>query len=115
MRIMLSIGPLYLDEDTVVIDHRHHCIWRGEKVFAVGYSPYHIRFRFMTLLLTRISKVVTHEEIVDFLWSDHPDGGPLTIYKTLNVHVYHCRPKFRQLGMTLHTHWAWGLELREDH
>lgn len=52
--------------------------------------------------------LVTREELVDRLWGDNAEGGPLDVYGVIRMRVL----ALRRRGYVIHTSWRFGYSLR---
>lgn len=48
--------------------------------------------------LFKSSPKVTHQQIIDLLWADDPEGGPLNTTNNIKQHIYRLR-KWRKLNI----------------
>jgi DNA-binding response OmpR family regulator len=60
-------------------------------------------------------QTVRHERLIDVLWGDDIDGGPLNARRTLDVHLTNIRKKLRKhdLPWRLINVWGGGVRLKE--
>ncbi len=64
------------------------------RALALGLRrPDSLRGRLIEALSARRGVVVSHAELIERLWGDDPDGGPLGAAKSLSVHVTHLRAR----------------------
>jgi DNA-binding winged helix-turn-helix (wHTH) protein len=60
-------------------------------------------------------QTVRHERLIDVLWGDDVDGGPLNARRTLDVHLTNIRKKLRKHDLPWHmiNTWGGGVKLKE--
>lgn len=63
--------------------------WRDES----NKRPYGMKqlIRILYLLYSKSPNVVTHAELIDYIWGNDPDGGPLGASDCVKVYVSHLR------------------------
>ncbi len=71
--------------------------------------------RILDILLGR-QRIVSKDEVIDRLWGDREDGGPLCALRNLDVHVFRLKKHLRSapIPWKLITHFSMGLQLRYD-
>ena len=69
--------------------------------------------KFLNTLLGR-ERLRTKLELVDAMWGDDEDGGPLNTDKMLNVMAHHCRKHIARAGIPwrIETEFSIGYRLR---
>lgn len=55
----------------------------------------------LTVLLDRYPRSVSRDTLVNAVWGDRPDGGPLSAYNILSVTHLKLRSKIEPLGWTI--------------
>lgn len=60
--------------------------------------------RIVELYLKRFGRWVSTDALLDVLWDDDPDGGPVTARQTLAVQIHHIRRRLRPHGLTIEGH-----------
>lgn len=110
-RIILASRPLYLPEDTIVIDCGSHRLWLGERAFPqhnMQYKP--VIFRIAATLFVRLGRLVTWDELEDYIYCDDPNGGPCSNSRAVTLHRAK-RTVFTPLGTTVTNRWGFGCTL----
>lgn len=82
--IILALGrPKLLPPGAIAIDFKNNCFWRGVRrrpqiQRGAGRKPIYspAPFRILALLVMRSPGIVLHDEIMEYLWDDDPNGGP---------------------------------------
>lgn len=70
---------------------------------------YPSRHALLAILLIRWGRVVTYDEICDYIWADDPDGGPLQLLRSVAVHTTALRHVLEGTPVGITTRWGLGL------
>lgn len=107
-RILLGCWPVAARNPfAIVIDHSDRRI-RG--IRGVGHlSP--AQFTLLSSLLLNFGRVVTYEELFEFMWGDREDGGPEYAQSSIVVRAYQLRQMVHGSGLEIGTRWGWGLQI----
>lgn len=82
---------------SAVVVNTYLCqFWRGP--MYVRLSP--TRFRFAAAVVCA-RRPISVDELIETMWGDDIDGGPLTPEKYLDVTLNHIRPVLRQIGISV--------------
>lgn len=74
--------------------------------------PYHIsrsRHRLLSVLLIRFGRLVSYEELSDWMWAHDLDGGPLAMQNTIGVQTSGLRHALHGTPVGITTRWGLGL------
>jgi hypothetical protein len=103
LRLILSLGrPKNLPDDTVAIDLKNYCFWRGSerrpREIITGrphqYGP--APFKIMALLLMKSPNYVTLTDFIEFAFADQENGGPENIRNYIAKRIDIMRNGLRQ-------------------
>jgi DNA-binding response OmpR family regulator len=87
------------DKRRAALRGRRHCRDDFGRLLLTGQEA-----RFLNCLLCNQGRIVTHQELVDWMWGDDPDGGPLDPNGIIKTRV--CWLRF--LGWPIETSWGRG-------
>jgi hypothetical protein len=115
-RIILARGIGPLARDAIVLDHANYQIWhRGQCVLRSVQRPPITSFRIAAILLMRAPDLVTHSEMIDHLYGEDAEGGPLDPMRLIKVLLNRpLRPLFEKLGFACVNRYGVGLYLRSS-
>ena len=87
-----------------------HVLWDGGEY---RWSARRSQAAIMWLLAARRGAIVSFPEIVDWIYADDPDGGPLDVRNCVDIAIVRLRRALREAGapIEIHTHWGRGYEL----
>lgn len=107
-RILLGCWPVAArNPGAIVIDHSDRRI-RG--IRGVGHlSP--AQFTLLSSLLLNFGRIVTYEELFEFMWGDREDGGPEFAQSSIVVRAHQIRKMVDGSGLEIGTRWGWGLQI----
>jgi len=88
--------------------HRRRASWRGGEVQVKGKQA-----RLLAALASTPGRVVARDRIVDALWGDQTDGGPLGAHRVLYEHIRSLRRRLAGAGFpgSIVNHHGVGYEL----
>lgn len=75
---------------------------------AAQFSP--AVFRFAAGVIAASGRLVTRNDLIEALWGDDPDGGPIDPNKLLDVYLHKSRQRLMPLGIGIATHWGYGVK-----
>lgn len=90
--------------EALVIDYENRCVRRGsERVsFSYGTAPTKT-FRLCIALCCAAGGDVSRSDLIDLLWSDDEDGGPLRADSIISTMLCHARPFLLWAGLAVHS------------
>ncbi len=65
-------------------------------------------FQVALVLCARQGGVVAMDDLIDFLYGDDPDGGPVTAEKLVHMYVMRTRKALPDIGLRVRTLWGRG-------
>lgn len=91
-RIFLSCGPMEMP-GAIIVDYKNSCLWRDgvRKLKNTGRNGINLRFRLLSTLLVCSPNVLSRADIVDAMWGDYEDGGPVDAVKSLHITICQLR------------------------
>ena len=104
---LFDIPALTTHEDVVAISLQDQTIYRfqdnpkyrSEKRVTFGLIPFRI---ISTLLVAAVANTApTVHDLVDAVWRDDPDGGPVSAYSGVYSRISQAREKLRYLGISI--------------
>lgn len=112
-RIIVATRPVAAPPDAIVIDFANKAFWRnGHMIFRknnVSSTP--VKFRILAALLVASPRPVSFNDLMEFVYGDTEDGGPLTARGCLKTHLSLTRSFIHSLGYVVVSKWGWGVQL----
>lgn len=99
------------DDDAIRVDFSNATISRGEA--TIHLQP--MQFVFAAIVLARAGQFITYTDLIDGLYGDRADGGPLRPMLIIRQHMHYVRPQLARLGISLRACWGRGAEVRFGH
>lgn len=88
--------------EALVVDYAGQCIRRGADRAVLGTGPKRTQiFRVCAALCCAIDTHLWRAELIDLLWGDDPDGGPLRAENVLAQVVHRAKPFLTWAGLRL--------------
>lgn len=121
MRVILATRPTVWAQapDRIVIDHGNGCFWRDFRRWPkppVGRASfgndYGVRFRIFTALLVRMPNFVPWADLIDFVWGEDEDGGPMQPRNSVWVRLNQSTDGLAFLGVEPFNVWNCGAGFR---
>lgn len=95
--------------EALVVDYETRCVRRGaERVNFYGNAPTK-RFQFCAALCCAAGSEISRYDLIEMLWGDAEDGGPLCAYNIISRMLYDARPFLRWAGLTVQSTYFFGM------
>jgi hypothetical protein len=117
--VIITRGGTWFREGRVVVDVKHAVIARFGRSVIVNWGGRSVKndnlvFRTGLYILSAYPGEVTVPGLIDLLWGERADGGPLQANIIIQRVIYFLRPVLRELGIIIRATWRWGGGFRAE-
>lgn len=102
-------APARKDPGAVVVNVKRREIWHGDRVAEFHRAP--TQFRAAAAMVVRRGSLLTHLDLIEALYGDDPNGGPLWAPQAVSKWGCHVRRRLRPLGLLQQTIYGHGVRL----
>lgn len=98
-RVILATNSIRRIPDAIVLDFRHRRVTRDGQVMKVAQNP----FKVFACLIAAMPRTVRKWELIDCVYGEDFDGGPMCAEKCIDVYIHHARRVARFCGLRIVT------------
>jgi DNA-binding winged helix-turn-helix (wHTH) protein len=114
-RVLVSTRHLFKDEDILLLNVRERTLSRAPFLVVLAGEKETLFYRLIHALVLRAPRVVSFEELIEFMWLNDINGGPLYAKKIIHqiVHKIKRRRYLDALGIEITSAYGRGFAMNE--